>query len=161
MLNHLRSNYLLVIAFADTSSQPNAMVIELKDAIVANVTMTSSWRPKYETGLAKFELERHGRMCLTNLRVLYPRSLWDICIFAGQVTSFNVPSSSRHNSRISTRSDHHKNTCPKLEVPHNKKSNFPTIIFMPVELQTAQVISLFSYLYCKYSEQNHRNIDQG
>ena len=61
--------HLLVISFSNASAKPHAVMIELDDTDVADVTVTASRRSKSEACLTEFELEEHRRMGQTDLEV--------------------------------------------------------------------------------------------
>lgn len=61
---------LLIVSLADASAEPDTVVVELHDAIIANVAVRGARRPEYTAGLAVFELKKHGRVHEADLEVV-------------------------------------------------------------------------------------------
>jgi len=59
----------LIISFADARAEPYAVVVELHDAVVAQVAVAGPRRAENVATLAKFELEKK---CQVHLHVVDP-----------------------------------------------------------------------------------------
>ena len=53
---------LLVVPLAYASSEPDAMMVELHDTVVADIAVGRSDWPEYVAGLTELKLEQHRRV---------------------------------------------------------------------------------------------------
>ena len=54
---------LLVVPPANACSEPNAMMVELHDTVVADIAVGRSDWPEYVAGLTELKLKQHRRVC--------------------------------------------------------------------------------------------------
>ena len=125
---------LLVIAFANTGAQPDAMMVKFHNAVIADVAMGCTRWSKDETGLAKFKLEQERRVRQVYLHVVHARFTANVEVFVWHVTFQTTPASCRHNAWLSTRCMEHKEICCQKHVPKSTESNPPFNRPRPVEL---------------------------
>jgi hypothetical protein len=88
---------LVVVALANTSAEPDTVVVELEDAVVANVAVGASWGTKDVASFAKLLLKKVRRIGIQHLGVLHTRCFRDIYVFVWQIAACYVPRPTRHN----------------------------------------------------------------
>lgn len=95
----------MVVSLSDAGAEPHAVVVKLEDAVVADMTVRSSWRPENFASLAVLELVEHVSLAADHV-VEDPGVFVDVLVSPSSVFFATMPCPRRYDTRISSCSHH-------------------------------------------------------
>ena len=104
-------NDLLVVTFADTCAQPDAMMVKLHYTVIAQVAMAAARGSEYETSLTELEFKEERGVCQVHLHIVDSVLMTHIQVLIGQEAFDGHPAPRWHDSRLSCGSMYHKEIC--------------------------------------------------
>lgn len=125
---------LLVIATAYAGAKPDAVVIELHHAVVADVAVGAASGSEDVAGLAELELEEQGRMRQVDLHVVDAGFATHRSVLLGHVPFYCVPTPRWHDSWLSTRRVNHEKVRCQEQVQQGTQRDLPLHRPFPVKL---------------------------
>ena len=129
-----KSDHLLVVALADASAEPDAVVVKLHDTVVAEVAMAAASRSKYVTCLAELEFEEQRLVGQVHLKVVHPCFVTDPHVLLRHEALDAVPAACRHNARVARCRMHHEEIGQEEKHPERDNCYLPFERSVPVEL---------------------------
>ena len=129
-----RGNDLLVVALADAGAEPDAVVVELHDAVVADVAVGGANGAEDVAGLAELEFERYRRVRLVHLHKVHARFSGHDPVLFGHVPFHREPGAGGNNAGFARGRVDHEEVSGCEQVPECADGDLPLDRPVPVEL---------------------------
>ena len=102
----------VVVPLGDTCAQPDAVVVESDEAVVAQVAVRGSQGSEDVAGLTEFELEHNRLVSQIPLQIEHSVRRFYVCILIRQASLFYTqPSSARQDAWVSGCRAEHEVVC--------------------------------------------------
>ena len=129
-----KEHHLLVIAFSDAGTQPDAVVVKPRDTVVANVAVRSPGRSEYEACFTELEFNDHRRIYKGELAVKDSVIFVNLLILFADLSALGRPCSSWDDTGVGCCRPEQEDVRHDQQVPQDAKGRSPSGGTCPIKL---------------------------